>query len=270
MEVNRIIQGNCVDILNDFSSDCVDLTVTSPPYGLIREYNGFSFDYQLIADQLYRITKPGGVVVWVTNDQTVDGGESLCSFQQILYFVNTSGFKLHDTMIWQKMGVSFPSKGRYTQIFDYMFVLSKGKIKTFNPICDLPKLWEGSWGKLRVRNKDGSLTDRNLENEGKAVSGRDDTGHYGFKQRTNIWTITNGRNFATPDKIAHKHPALFPEKLANDHILSWSNEGDLILDPMCGSGTTCKVAKKLNRNYIGIDISQEYCEIAESRINLID
>lgn len=265
--VNQIYCGDCVEVLAYFPDDCIDLIITSPPYDSIRDYNGFVFNFPLISREMYRVLQSGGVVVWVVNDETLKGSESLSSFKQAIYFVEDCGFKLHDTMIWQKTGVNFPSKGRYTQIFEYMFIFSKGKPKTFNPICDVPKLWEGSWGKLKTRNRDGSLTDRNLENEGKARSGRDDTGLYGYKQRFNIWNIVNGRNFSTRDSVAYEHPAIFPEKLAEDHIISWSNEGDVVLDPMCGSGTVCKMAKMLNRKYIGIDVSEEYCEIARKRVN---
>ena len=214
---------------------------------------------------MFRVTKPGGVVIWVVGDSVVNGSESGTSFRQALFFQEI-GFNIHDTMIYEKTGVSYPSIGRYTPIFDYMFVFSKGKPKTFNPICDLPKLWEGSWGKLSTRNKDGSLKCRNLPNEGKGCSGRAEDGRYGYKQRTNIWVIKNGRGFGTKDDIAYQHPATFPEQLPNDHIITWSNPGDLIFDPMCGSGTTLKMALLNSRKFIGVDISQRYCEIAVKRL----
>lgn len=213
------------------------------------------------------MTKPGGVVVWVVGDETVDGGETGTAFEQALGFKKL-GFKLFDTMIYEKTGTSFPSKGRYTQIFEYMFVFSKGLPRTFNPICDVPKLWEGSWGKTTQRKKDGSLKDSTASNCGKGRSGRaTEEGQYGYKQRTNIWRITNGKKFAQPDgDLAYKHPATFPFALPRDHILTWTNPGDVVLDPFNGSGTTCAAAKMLGRRYIGIDISVEYCGIANRRI----
>lgn len=257
--------ANCIDYMSHMDNESVDLTVTSPPYDQLRDYKGFDFDYREIARHLFRITRKGGVVVWVVGDATINGSESGTSFKQALWFKHI-GFDLFDTMIYEKTGTSFPSAGRYTQVFEYMFVFSKGKPKTFNPIKDIPKLWEGSWGELRVRNKDGSLTTRDIDNAGKATSGRDDTGKYGYKQRTNIWRIVNGGGFGQKDEIAKNHPATFPEQLANDHIITWTNPGDLVFDPMCGSGTTLKAAKLNHRKYLGVDISPEYCSIARNRL----
>jgi DNA modification methylase len=266
METDKIYCGDCVNILNDFiDNQSIDLTVTSPPYDDLRKYHldgELIFDHKPIIRELYRVTKKGGVVVWVVGDATIKGSETGTSFEQALFFKDI-GFSIHDTMIYQKTGFSFPSSNRYHQLFEYMFVFAKGKPKTFNPICDERKLWGGSWGKTRVRDKDGGLIRRNIENEGMAG---ERGGDYGFKMRSNIWKIANGKGFGQRDEIAYDHPATFPEQLAKDHILSWSNEGDIILDPMCGSGTTCKIASILKRYYIGIDISDEYCKIAELRL----
>jgi site-specific DNA-methyltransferase (adenine-specific) len=170
-------------------------------------------------------------------------------------------------MIYEKTGTSFPTQGKYTQIFEYMFVLSKGKPKTFNPICDEPKLWAGSWGQTTQRQKDGSLKKSTAKNCGKAGQrASEDNPIHGYKQRTNIWRIVNGKKFAHTDDLAYEHPATFPEALARDHILSWSNECDLVLDPMCGAGTTCKMAAAHGRRFIGIDISEEYCALARRRL----
>ena len=204
-------------------------------------------------------------MVWVVGDAVVNGSETGTSFRQALY-LKEIGFNVHDIMIYQKTGVSYPSINRYTQVFDFMIILSKGKPKTFNPICDVPKLWAGSWGKLSTRNKDGSLKCRNLPNEGKGCSGRAEDGRYGYKQRSNIWILKNGYGFGSRDKIAYQHPATFPEQLPNDHIITWSNPGNLIFDPFCGSGTTLKMALLNNRKFIGVDISEEYCEIAAKRL----
>jgi DNA modification methylase len=270
LPINQIICGDCLEVMKDFPDNSIDITVTSPPYGnKVRNYqNEYNFNFDETAKQLFRLTKNGGVIAWVRNDTIEGGSKTGETFRQALGFINV-GFLLHDVIIWEKSGVSYPSRGRYTGIHEYILVLSKGRPKTFTPICDEPKLWEGSWGKLSTRNKDGSLTYRNLENEGKAKSGRDDTGKYGYKQRTNVWRVKNGQGFNTRDKIAKQHPAIFPEQLVNDVLVSWSSEGDVVLDCMCGSGTTLKVAKLLNRNFIGIDVSEDYCKIADERVSYI-
>jgi site-specific DNA-methyltransferase (adenine-specific) len=266
---DMIYSGNCIDIMEQqVSTDSIDLTVTSPPYDNLRKYQGFSFDFPKVAAGLWRVTKPGGVVVWVVGDETVEGSETGTSFRQALGFMDV-GFKLFDTMIYEKTGTSFASKGRYTNIFEYMFVLSKGTPKSFHPICDVPKLWEGSWGKTTRRQRDGSLKETKSENCGKARSGRAIGNEYGFKQRTNIWRIINGKKFAQSDELAYQHPATFPEALARDHILTWSNPGELVLDPFCGSGTTLKMSKLHGRHFIGIDVSEDYCELAMKRTELI-
>lgn len=262
--------SDCVEFMkSNMRNDTVDLTVTSPPYDSLRTYHGYEFDFEATARELFRVTKNGGVLVWVVGDAVVNGSETGTAFGQAQYFMKI-GFRLHDTMIYQKTGVSYPSHGRYTQAFEYMFIFSKGKPKTFNPISDVPKRWSGSWGKLSTRNRNGSLKRRNLQNEGKGSSGRAEDGRYGYKLRNNVWVIRNGHGFGTRDDIAYKHPATFPEKLANDHIITWSNPGDLILDPLCGSGTTPKMAKVNGRQFVGIDISEEYCAIARKRIEMVE
>jgi len=251
--INKIICGDCAKVMKYIPDNVIDLTVTSPPYNGLRYYEGYHFDFYAIANELYRITKEGGVVVWVVGDATVNGSETGTSFKQALYFKDI-GFNLHDTMIYEKAGFSTPSSNRYHQVFEYMFIFVKGKIKTFNPIKDRKNRWDGSWGNCSIRQKDGVLQkkDRIVLDE------------YGM--RFNIWRYVSGSGFGQKDEIAYKHPATFPEQLAFDHIRSWSNEGDIVLDPMCGSGTTCKMAKKLRRKYIGIDISEKYCEIARLRV----
>lgn len=254
---NRIFCGNCVEIMRDtFPDGCVDLTVTSPPYDKLRDYKGYDFDFEGIAKQLYRVTAQGGVVVWVVGDQVVKGSETLTSFRHALYF-QSLGFNVHDTMIYEKNGFSAPSSNRYHQIFEYMFIFSKGAPKTFNPIKDKPNIWAGEscWGKNTKRQADGSLKE---DKKRRAIE------EYGM--RLNIWRISSGWNVSTSDKIAYEHPAIFPEALARDHILSWTNPGDFVLDPMCGSGTTNKMAVILGRDTSGIDLGQEYCDIALQRI----
>jgi site-specific DNA-methyltransferase (adenine-specific) len=249
MEENKLYNENCIETLKKMQSDSIDLTITSPPYDNLRDYNGYSFDFEKIATLLYDKTKDGGVVVWIVNDATINGSETCTSFKQALFFVNI-GFNLHDTMIYQKHNFSNPSKNRYHQIFDYMFILSKGSPKTFNPIKDRKNVYAGkigSWGKNTSRQKDGSFK----ENIKKFNSE--------FGQRYNIWRVnTESRPI---------HPAQFPESLAMDHVSSWSNEGDLVYDPFMGSGTTAVSSIRLGRNFIGSEISKEYFDKANNRID---
>jgi len=269
-QLNQIINGDSVEVMKSMPDGCVDLTVTSPPYDSLRsyqdlidgmkdEYNGYSFPFEQMAQELYRITAKGGMIVWVVGDAVIKGSETGSSFRQALYFMEL-GFKLHDTMIYEKNGSSFPARrdgNRYSQLFEYMFVFSKGKPKTSNLICDKPNRWAGytHFGKGSIRNKKGELVERNI----KPIPE--------FSPRNNIWKYNTGKNYSTKDKIAFQHPAIFPEKLAGDHILTWTNEGDVVFDPMAGSGTTPKMALINNRNYVGIEISEDYCEIARTRIS---
>lgn len=262
---NVVIRGDAALVMPTMESESVDLTVTSPPYDSLREYKGYAFDANRIIWGLRRVTKPGGVVVWVVGDQVVDGGETGTSFRQALAFM-VAGFKLHDTMIFEKTGSSYPAAGRYTQVFEYMFVFSLGAPAKFHPIKDIPKLWAGSWGRTTQRKADGTLRKSVHASCGKGKSGRATDGRYGYKQRTNIWRINNGRGFAHTDDLAYKHPATFPEKLAEGHILTWTDPGDLVFDPMCGSGTSLVVAKRHGRRWLGIDISKDYCRLAEARL----
>lgn len=253
LEINKIYNENCLETMKRMPNCFIDLTVTSPPYDNLRTYKGHPFDFENIAKEIYRVTKDGGVLVWVVGDATIKGSETGTSFKQALFFKEI-GFNLHDTMIYAKRGPSSPSNNRYHQVFEYMFVLSKNNPKTFNPIKDRLNLW-GSWGKNTRRQKDGSLKDLGERKEKTK-----------FGMRFNIWKYSVGAGNSTRDKIAFRHPAIFPEMLAQDHILSWSNVGDLIYDPMCGSGTTAKMALINGRNFICSEISREYCEIAEERI----
>ena len=249
MEVNKIYQGDCLEVMKTFPDNCIDLTVTSPPYDNLRDYKGYSFDFENIANELYRVTKDGGVVVWVINDKKNKGSKTLTSFKQIIYF-NSIGFNVHDVMIWRKPNpMPFVQRNCYTPAFEYMPVLSKGKPKTFNPIMEKCK-YAGQVIKTYTNNPE-SIRKQNKNKPTKNI-----------KIKMNVWDyVVAGTNYG--------HPAIFPEQLANDHIISWSNKDDIVLDPMCGSGTTCKMAKENGRKYIGIDVSKEYCEIARNRIKAI-
>lgn len=247
MKINKIYNEDCIDTMARMEDNFIDLTVTSPPYDNLRTYNGYSFDFEDIAKELYRITKKGGVVVWVVNDKTEKGSETGTSFKQALFF-KECGFNLHDTMIWYKPN-AMPNvdKSRYCQSFEYMFVFSKGKPKTTN----LRTIPTKNAGKVIKRK---TLQTQNC-NKANRIDKTNET-----RIDFNVYTLNVG------GKKEAEHPAIFPEQLANDHIISWSNEGDLIYDPFMGSGTTAKMAKLNNRNYIGSEISEEYCKIANERL----
>jgi len=254
LPLNEIICGNAVEVMRTMPSDSVDLVITSPPYDDLRNYNGYSFNLDGIARELFRVMKKGGVIVWVVGDQTIKGDETGTSFKQALHFKQV-GFNLFDTMIYLKTPRGAVGNNKtYWQTFEYMFVLSKGNPKTINLIKDRENkdARDGDSGTKRL--SDGSLL--KLKRAGYSKYGR----------RTNVWEYLIGKGHSATDNIAYKHPAIFPEKLVRDHIISWSNLGDVVLDPMCGSGTTCKVAKLNKRDFIGIDVSSEYCKIAEERL----
>lgn len=251
VKLNEIYCADCVEFMKKMDDDFVDLTVTSPPYDNLRNYNGYSFNCEEIAKELYRVTKKGGIVVWVVGDKIVKGNKTLTSFKQALTFQSV-GFNVHDVMIYRKKNTPFMRSNAYTNCYEYMFVFSKGSPKTFNPLKE-PTIRNGY--EMLVCNK-------KADGVNKKVLGKLNK----EKVKTNIWDYAVGLGGSTKDKIAFGHPAIFPEHLAEDHILSWSNKDDLIFDPMCGSGTTCKMAKLNQRNFLGCDISQEYVDIAKKRI----
>ncbi len=246
----KLIVGNCVDVMRSWPNEIIQLTVTSPPYDKLRDYKGYDFPFEDIADELYRVTAEGGVVVWVVGDR-INGGRSLTSFRQAIYFQEI-GFSAHDVMIYQKKNTPFMRSNAYTNAFEMMFVMSKGKPATFNPL-KVPTQRNGY--EMLPHNKLSDGINKKKLGELKKE-----------KTRTNIWSYAVGLGGTTSDRIAFQHPAIFPEKLALDHIESWSNPGDLVLDPMCGSGTTGKMALLQDREFIGIDISAEYIDITQQRL----
>lgn len=244
-----IYNDNCAEALATFDSNSIDLTVTSPPYDNLRNYQGYSFDFEMIAQQLHRVTKDGGVVVWVVSDVTIDGSETGTSFRQALGFMD-AGFNLHDTMIWvKKGGGAIGSQKTYRQNFEYMFVLSKGVPKAVNLIYDLPN---GEYGKKQFAGRrlpDGTVRGRVVQSQRQ------------YSRRNNWWYLINNDNHE-----ASWHPAVFPKRLVHDHIVTWSNEGDVVLDPFMGSGTTGVVCAELSRRFVGIEISDEWAARAGERV----
>ncbi|MEJ7420426.1 site-specific DNA-methyltransferase [Staphylococcus haemolyticus] len=258
MELNKIYNEDCLVGMEGIPNNSIDLVVTSPPYDDLRTYNGYVFDFEQIADELYRILKVGGTIVWIVSDATIKGSETGTSFKQALYFKEI-GFNLHDTMIYLKDNPPpVGGNNRYYQTFEYMFVFTKGKPKTFNPII------------VERRNK---YNDKRTERT-RSVT-RDKDGNFGSKKRIkinthvkkrNVWKYVVGGGNITENKKNYNHPAMFPYQLAKDCVLSWSNEEDIVLDTFIGSGTTAIACIDTNRKYIGFEISEEYCELANERI----
>ena len=246
MEINKIYNENCLETMAKMPYNFIDLTVTSPPYDGLRTYNGYSFPFEDIAKELFRVTKQGGVVVWIVGDATMNGSESGTSFKQALFFKEI-GFNLHDTMIWRKPNPIPTQNTRYQQEFEYMFVFSKGKPKTFNPIRVKSKC-----AGTKVKKHRATKSKHNYNNEGSYIVA--DT-----KMIGNVWEIANVKNDS-------KHPAIFPFELAEKHIQTWSNENDIVYDPFMGSGTTLIVAKNNKRKFIGNEINKEYYEYCKTKL----
>ena len=242
-----------LDTMKRMPDNFIDLTVTSPPYDNLRDYKGYGFSFEEIARELYRVTKQGGVVVWVVGDATVKGSETGTSFKQALFFMQC-GFNLHDTMIYYKNNPMPTAGKRYHQHFEYMFVFSKGQPNTFNPITENCKY--NGLANMKNRGQNGELNYKKVERTTEKKVG-------------NVFFYSIGGGISTKDAIAYNHPAIFPEQLANDHIISWSNEGDIVYDPFAGSGTSGKMAILNKRKCIMSEISSEYCEIIKKRLEPI-
>ena len=252
--INKITVGNCVELMKQLPDASVDMCITSPPYDNLRTYKGYIFPFEEIAGELFRVIKEGGVVVWVVNDATINGTETGTSFRQALKFKEI-GFNIHDTMIFLKSNpIPQIYRKRYTNVFEYMFVFSKGTVATHNPIY-VPCMRAG----LELKGTTYKNFSTGTQTRGKmAKPVKED------KLKGNVWEYVVGKKAV--DQEAKGHPAPFPYDLAKDHILSWTNEGETVLDPMCGSGTSIVAASDLKRKYIGFDISEEYCELANKRL----
>jgi site-specific DNA-methyltransferase (adenine-specific) len=254
---NSLYNEDCVETMKRMPNDFIDLVVTSPPYDNLRKYKGDTFDLEQISENLFRIMKKGGIIVWIVGDQTIKGNETATSFKQALLF-KEKGFNLFDTMIYQKTPRGAVGNNKtYWQTFEYMFIFSKDRPKTINLIHDRENKQsrKGDRGTKRLFNGELKPTKR--------------AGYKKYGRRTNVWEYLVGKGHSSTDDIAYEHPAIFPEKLVEDHIVSWSNKGDLIYDPFLGSGTTAKVATSLGRNWIGSEISEQYCIITKKRLESI-
>lgn len=265
LDLNKIYLMSCIEGMQQMDAESVDLCVTSPPYDDLRTYNDSSkWDFNVfkeVAAGLTRVLKPGGVIMWNVNDATIGGSETGSSFRQCLHFMDAHGLRLHDTMIYEKTGTAFasgPKSVRYTQIFEYCFILSKGKPKTINLIQDKKNKWAGytSFGNAVTRKKDGTFNDPGKKSN--------EIREWGV--RNNIWKIKNSGGFGQSSKASYKHPATMPEELARGHVKTWSDPGDIVIDPFMGSGTTAQVCIEEDRKFIGFEIDEQYHSMCEQRI----
>lgn len=250
IELNEIYNENCIDTMANMPDEYIDMVLTSPPYDDLRNYNGYDLPLERIIKELYRTLKKGGVVIWVVGDKTENGSETGTSFKQALLF-KEMGFNIHDTMIYYKNNPMPTAGKRYHQHFEYIFAFSKEAPKTFNAITE-PTKYNGL-ANMKNRGKEGTLNYKKVERTKEKKIG-------------NVFSYSIGGGISTKDRIAFKHPAIFPEKLASDQIKTWSNEGDIVYDPFMGSGTTAKIAHLLDRKWIGSEISAEYAEVANQRL----
>lgn len=249
----NLILGDCLEVLKNIPDGSINLILTSPPYDNLRNYNNslnWNFDiFKQIANELKRILKDGGVIIWIVNDATINGSETGTSFRQALYFKEI-GLNLYDTMIYKKLNYMPLTHRRYEQEFEYMFCLTKGKPNTFNPIMEKCKYAGKKAGANVFKTNADNTTRVDYIVKDERIKG-------------NIFEYATGNNI----KGKYKHPAMFPLELAKDQIKTWTNKGDMVLDPFMGSGTTGVACKLLERNFIGIELVEKYYEIANKRIN---
>ena len=248
----ELVNGDCAAVLPGLPP--ADLILTSPPYDGMREYGGYNgaFDFGAIAAACVANLAPGGVLVWVVGDQIIDGGESGTSFRQALGF-KALGLTLHQTLFFEAAHYRPIDKSRALRGVQYMFVFAKGSPMVANIPIDRPNVKAG----MRVTRSYAP---------GKSLNGSRNPASdrvkriADFGRRGPIW------RYATECGSDMGHPAAFPYALASDHIVCWTNPGDLVIDPMVGSGTTLRAAADLGRRAIGIEINPEYCDLIRRRL----
>jgi site-specific DNA-methyltransferase (adenine-specific) len=253
--VNQILQTDCVQGMQQLPDCCIPLTVTSPPYDHFRAYGGHRFDFEAVAKELWRITMKGGIVVWVVQDQVVKGSFTGTKHRQAIYFQEL-GFGIHNELTMVTLNSRIPQKVRYTPTSHTAFVLAKGHPRAVNLLRDKPNkqagMYKPTWSR---RTREGN---RETGSYGKEVAR--------FGLRSDVWVYLVGNNVTTTDGT--KHPALMPEEMAEDLIVSWSRPGDLVFDPFAGAGTTCKMAMLNHRHYLGMEIHEPYVHVAKARLVL--
>ena len=243
--------GDCLEILPTLGN--VDAVVTSPPYDNLRKYGGHApVDTFAAITEISNCLSRGGVCMWNVKDETRDGSETGTSFRQALHAMD-SGLNLHDTMIYVRRGVTFPDANRYLPAFEYMFIFSNGSPRHFNGIKDRRNRYAGTVIHGTDRQSDGSLAARKCSSS--------EVPEYGL--RYNWWELHNAQ---AGNGEFGGHPAPMPYPMAHGHIQTWTDNGETILDPFMGSGTTGVACAKLGRKFIGIEIEPKYFDIACKRI----
>lgn len=249
--MNRLHLGDCVAGMRTLPDGCIPLTVTSPPYDNLREYGGHTFDFGAVARELWRVTAPGGVLVWFTQDQTVGGGQTGTGCRQQL-FLQDIGFRVYERIVMDRIN-PLPRTRHYSGVLEIAVVLSKGRPRSVNLLCDKPNRQAGAVYPTFCRSRSGRVDGR-----AKPIP------RYGV--RGVVWRYTVGGPHSTADLGDYAHPSVMPEAMAEDHIRSWSRPGDVVLDPFLGSGTTAKIALLNDRRYLGYEVHEPYFGIAHRRL----
>ena len=266
--INQIYNEDCLETMGRMEDGLCDLILTSPPYDNLRRYGqertnhkrlkgGMSFDFESIAKEMTRVLKPGGVIMWNVQDQTINMSRTGSSMRQALYFMDECGLNFWDHLIWYKTGTPFPSPHRYRSVWENMFIFSKGKPNTFNPILKRNK----TAGQVRNSRKF-------RDHKGDFVEGFQGTPIREFGNEDNVWYIANGANKSYKNKLSVNHPAVMTDEIARRHILTWTNENDIIYDPFLGASTTTRVARDNNRQWIGSEIHTPYYELSKQIMNI--
>ena len=252
---DKLIVGDCLNIMKKIEENTFDLIVFSPPYDSLRKYNDYTFDLKKTGEQIFRVLKDGCLCAMVIQDQTKNFGKSLTSFRTAVDWVDRIGFKLFETVIYRKHGIegAWWNK-RFRVDHEYIHLFLKGeKPRYFNK--DPLRIPSKHGGKTMVgsgnRKTDGTTTKTTTIHVNK------------MKCRGTVWDYLNAGD---KNKLKQQHPAVFPDKIPYDIISCFSPVKGLVLDPFVGSGSTCVMAKKLDRFYTGIDISSKYIEIAKKRL----
>jgi len=253
--VNKIICADNVSLLKTLPDECIDLVVTSPPYDELRDYNGYILDLHGLGEQLLRVLKDGGICVMVIQDSTKDFAKSLTSFRTIVDWCDNIGFRLFECNIYNRQGTEGAWwKQRFRVDHEYMPIFLKGKRPQYFdkenlkiPSKHANKVMTGA----NIRTKNGKTGSRKVKINPTKCPGT---------------VMTFGNTCGGESKLKSKHPAVFPNMLAYDMIECFCPPDGIVLDPFNGSGTTTLAAKSLGRNYIGIDVSDEYNKIAELRL----
>lgn len=262
--VDRIIHGDCEAVLSGLPDECVDLIFTSPPYADSRKntYGGIHPDryvewFMPRAAQFRRVLKPDGTFILNIKEKAV-GGERHTYVIQLILEMRKQGWLWTEEFIWHKKNC-YPGKwpNRFRDARERCIQFNrKKKFRMFQEEVMVPV---GDRARTRLRRL--SETDRRRD-ESRVKSG--------FGKNISNWL---GRKKAYPTNVLHMatecsnrgHSAAFPLSLPEWFIRLFTKEGDIVLDPFVGSGTTAVAARKLNRRYIGIDINEDYCRMAEKR-----